>query len=297
VTTIGTWAATVTGRWAWIGSLSCVLAVSGCTGQGPVSAPARPSADGVGLVRPEKRDVSSVVVTDGQVTAFPTYVVPAPAAGVVRLSVRPGARVTVNQPLGRVGGAGLRAPADGTIVSVVATGNVPANAPVLVVRHQGFAVTAMVTAQNMYRVYGGIVAGRASLTSGPSGVTCTVVPVAPQGSGTPSGAQPPGAGPGGDDVLEAGLPTVCLLPQRVRAFDGLPAKVGLQFATVHGALTLPVAAVAGSSQQGEVTVVNRDGAHETRQVRLGVSDGSLIQILAGLEPGEQVLAQAPDFTG
>jgi hypothetical protein len=55
-------------------------------------------------------------------------------------------------------------------------------------------------------------------------------------------------------------------------------------------MSLPLTAVVGSAEQGQVIVVAADGTTSVRDVELGVADTFNVAITSGLEPDEQVLA-------
>jgi hypothetical protein len=132
----------------------------------------------------------------------------------------------------------------------------------------------------LYRIYGAMpVVAKANINGGPSGVTCTLVATS---DGDTAPALP-------DDGYR---PSLCLLPLDVDVVAALPAKVGLPTASKQGVLALPVSAVSGSADRGEVSVVQ---GSKTRRVKveLGISDGAYVEIVSGLDAGETVLARAP----
>lgn len=90
----------------------------------------------------------------------------------------------------------------------------------------------------------------------------------------------------------------CRIPDDVTVVAGLPATMVLALSEPVETMALPVTAVVGSAEQGEVVVVAADGTTSVRQVGLGVSDTFSIEITSGLDADELVLA-APvqtDFT-
>lgn len=98
---------------------------------------------------------------------------------------------------------------------------------------------------------------------------------------------------GGDSSLSGGGVTMrCEIPDDVRVVSGLTGTMVLAMQEPTGAMALPASAVVGSEGQGQVVVVNDDGATSVRPVELGVSDAFWIEITGGLEAGEQVL-EAP----
>ena len=58
-------------------------------------------------------------------------------------------------------------------------------------------------------------------------------------------------------------------------------------------LTVPVTAVEGASETGNVFFVLPDGSTESRPVTLGISDGINIQIVDGLVEGDMILQFIP----
>ena len=56
---------------------------------------------------------------------------------------------------------------------------------------------------------------------------------------------------------------------------------------------LPIEAVAGTAQRGEVSYLARDGSVHLRAIRLGIMDGAVVEIKSGLREGDRVLATAP----
>jgi hypothetical protein len=63
---------------------------------------------------------------------------------------------------------------------------------------------------------------------------------------------------------------------------------------------IPLSAVLGQADKGQVTVVSDDGKREVRTVKLGINDGTKVQVIDGLQAGEKILDRAPEdpaFTG
>lgn len=70
-------------------------------------------------------------------------------------------------------------------------------------------------------------------------------------------------------------------------------QIALRSGQVSDVLTLPVTAVSGSADMGEVWVVDDEGEATIRQVRLGATDGARVEIVSGLEEGARVYAVPP----
>ena len=124
----------------------------------------------------------------------------------------------------------------------------------------------------------------------------------------PAPDPPPTAGPGGPvlvapvqpvpgpEASEAtGLRLVCVPPARVKMINGASATLEVITERAKNALVLPVEAVAGSQGRGQVEVVRPDGTREIREVRLGLTDGKVIQIRSGLAEGEIVAVPGPNI--
>jgi hypothetical protein len=107
-------------------------------------------------------------------------------------------------------------------------------------------------------------------------------------SGGPVGFDCPWAGTG--QAADGGVTGRCTIPPDVRVIAGLKGSMVLQLDSATSApAALPVTAVVGSADQGQVVVVNIDGALSVRTVKLGASDAFWIAITGGLDPSEKVL--------
>jgi HlyD family secretion protein len=84
--------------------------------------------------------------------------------------------------------------------------------------------------------------------------------------------------------------TVEAIPtQPVPLMPGIFARVQLTLRLAAGATVVPVEAILRTAEtEASVFVVN-DGTVHRRQVRTGISDGGLVQVLEGLAPGQQVI--------
>lgn len=91
-----------------------------------------------------------------------------------------------------------------------------------------------------------------------------------------------------------GLVVVVAIPTDLKVLEGLPGLLALKVAETTDAVALPVEAVAGISQRGQV-YINDGGKHVLRDVVLGITDGSYIQITSGISAGERVFLPAPSI--
>lgn len=207
---------------------------------------------------------------------------------------------------------------DATIVPVVS-----ASATVMNYNGEWMLEAPATSADVAYRLLDPPIGVRAQINGGPSGFTCEWVGlgqsgvVMPPGNETETGASPaatpqatlqttgtqsfapigdpenqpdPGSQPtGGTGPSTAGVTMRCAIPDDVRVAAGMSGLMVLQMGQPHDAQALPVTAVVGSVDQGQVVVVHDNGTTEARTVQLGVSDIYNIEITGGLEPDEEVL--------
>lgn len=110
---------------------------------------------------------------------------------------------------------------------------------------------------------------KGSITGGPAGFDCAWAGL--------------GVGMDGRAVMQ------CLIPEDIVVVQGLGGMMGVQLEAPTTALSLPITAVRGTVDQGEVVVVHMDGSTEVRAVELGAQDSFHVQITSGLEPDEAVL--------
>jgi macrolide-specific efflux system membrane fusion protein len=262
------------------GAAVTLLLVSQSAGT-TASAPVPPHA-AAGTVRVVRQDVTEVVALQATVVATPTFTVAATRRGTLRQSAtaRPGTRLSGGQGLGSVDAEVVRTPVPGTfrrwLVPQGAT--IVPGLPIAEVTYAGFGEVADLPPADAYRILSGRLTARADVTDGPGPFDCPILQA------------PSGARSAGDDH---GPTVICAIPLGVRVFDGLAGTVAVASGQAHDVPVLPTTAVSGTVQQGEVTLVEPDGRTRRRQVRLGVTDGSVVEIVAGLREGDTVLERAP----
>jgi hypothetical protein len=131
-------------------------------------------------------------------------------------------------------------------------------------------VAAIEPADAAYRLIHPPLTIRGAIHGGPAGWTCTYIGLEPSTADGP------------------GVALRCAVPRSVTATAGLVATVVAALDEPRPAQALPLSAVVGSAEHGQVVVV--DGARTLlRDVRLGRSDAGWIEVLDGLRPGERVL--------
>lgn len=137
-------------------------------------------------------------------------------------------------------------------------------------------LVAKVDPAQLYRLVNAPTEASVSITGGPAPFTCTGVRVEVSNDGTAS--------------------VRCAIPGDQAVFAGLPAKLDLAMGQVDNALVIPVTAVQGGSGTGNVWVDAGDGADpEKRAVKLGVNDGTNVEVVEGLEEGESIRQFVPGF--
>lgn len=278
--------------------------LAGCGGSGHVPGAATGPAGGAGqVVSVTQGTITETVAIDASVVASPALAVTASAGGVVALpaALRVGADVVKGNPLLSVGGHALEAPVEGTVAAVEVTDGqtVPAGLPLVVIRYVGFGLAGTVPPEDAYRILSGNpLSAKGQIRNGPGPFACPVLQQASAGQGgqaAPGGGASTPPSQSGSPAVTVGSNLVCAIPTTVRAYAGLPATLAVNSGQVTGALVLPVSSVAGTAQSGAVEVVS-PGPRRVVQVKLGVTDGAVVQILAGLHAGEKVSAIAPNLT-
>lgn len=267
------------------------LACAACHG---ATAPTAPAAVAVATTTTVQRgDVVAVTTLDGVVIATPAIVATAPHAGVVRRAagLRPGQQVSAGTALFTVDGTSVASPAAATFVgwSTPDAVTVPARLPVARLTYAGFAVTAATPPDLAYRIFSHQLSARAELRGGPAGFACRLldpdaVPALPDPNANSGDAGSSGAGP----------TVTCAIPRNVYAVQGLRAFLALSSGLARNALTLPVTAVAGAAQTGQVWLIGRNGKATLRTVGLGMTNGAVVQVTSGLAVGDTVSSVAPD---
>ncbi|WP_116450363.1 efflux RND transporter periplasmic adaptor subunit [Blastococcus litoris] len=308
--------------WAVIAVALVVLAFRGGTGGRDPSGPGAPTLElGSPTVPVGRGTVANTVSVTGTVVADAAAPVRATAAGTVRrVLVATGAPVTSGQALveirveeqldpvvgtdaegnptstpraPRVRTVTVAAPVAGSVGTldvlvdqVVAVGDTLGS-----VAPGTLSVTATLTQDEQFRLLSPPATAEVEVQGGPAPFTCTglTLGAAPAQDPQPpeTGAPAPGAPAGG------GTTARCAVPAGVTVFAGMGATVRVQAGTAEDVLVVPITAVQGSVQTGNVWVVGEDGTEEQRAVTLGLTDGEQIEVREGLAEGEQVRQFVP----
>lgn len=193
------------------------------------------------------------------------------------------------------------------------------NQPIAVGTHRGFSVTSEIPPESMYRLYGNPGKITAKIDKGPGPFECqllgNITPVdessidvqqskptntdddptpQSQNNNTPT-EKPTHPASTASKIPVAAMPEVshgtpskirCIPPENLEFYVGSKAIIGITTGSAQNVLKLPIEAVSGLSQTGEVTLQSG----EKRQVKLGISDGIDVEIVAGLNENDKVLS-------
>ncbi len=188
--------------------------------------------------------------------------------------------VTVPAPL-----AGTVTTLDVLVDQVVAVGDAVGS-----VSPGTLSVTAPLTQDDQFRLLTAPATADVTVQGGPAPFVCSGLTL---GAPTPAAT---GTDPGTDPTAGAttGTTARCAVPAGTPVFPGMAASVAVQAGTATDVLTLPVTAVQGSVQAGNVWVVASDGGEPVQTpVTLGLTDGLLIEVTGGLTEGQSVLEFVP----
>lgn len=275
----------------WVLAVTVILAVGGALGvvavyggqQRAPGEPYVPPAD-QSTVTVVRRDITVVVAVEAVTSPLPAFTLVAPAAGRIhRLaaldtddSVEAGAEIL------RVGSSVVSSPARARFVRwlVPDGGTADAGVPLVELLYVGHGLVGSLPAADAYRLLSGSLSARGSIVGGPAGFDCPVLSA-------------PSVEPGIEPLLRSSPRVVCAIPGDVRAFADLPGQIALSSGQVEDVPALPVTAVSGRADTGEVSVVLRDGTISIQRVGLGATDGAFVEITSGLEVGAVVLTTPP----
>lgn len=158
-----------------------------------------------------------------------------------------------------------------------------------------FGVSAALSPEQQYRLTSAPTEAVVTIAGGPAPFTCTGLTIA-NGS-TPTASAQGGANPGEQgEPSAAGAVVRCAVPGDVRVFAGLKAKVEISAGSADDVLVVPVTAVEGGAESG-VAWRTGGGAPVEQPVKLGLTDGSFVEIVEGLAEGDTVLEFVPGAAG
>jgi hypothetical protein len=147
--------------------------------------------------------------------------------------------------------------------------------PIAVAEYPGFAVTADVAGADLLRFTTPPVSARAQVDGSGAPFDCVLLDRTP-------------GHPDADGVAFV----ACRVPDDQRVIEGLTGVIAVEFPSAEDVLSLPIEAVAGTLDNGTVWVTT-EGEPVEKRVSLGVTDGVVVEILDGLEEGDEVLVPSP----
>lgn len=169
----------------------------------------------------------------------------------------------------------VTAPEAGTIgeLPVFAGQSVSAGQEVTKLTPNRFHVLATVEPVMLYRLLNAPSEARVTITGGPAPFACTNLTT---------------------QVATDGVTSVrCNVPGDQVVFPGLPAQLDIAVGTAENVLAIPTTAVKGGSGTGVVWLVTGDEEPVETRVTLGVTDGTLVEILDGVGEGDRIRQFVP----
>ncbi|AYF96816.1 efflux RND transporter periplasmic adaptor subunit [Protaetiibacter intestinalis] len=151
-----------------------------------------------------------------------------------------------------------------------------------------FSVTASLAPEQQLRLTTQPTEAQVTITGGPAPFTCTGLTIT--AAAAPTADEGGAGGTGGGSAVAT---VRCAVPADVRVFAGLAAKLTLAGGVADNVLVIPTTAVEGGSGSGIVYLPAVDGESEQREVTLGISDGSQVEVTGGLAEGDEILQFVP----
>jgi macrolide-specific efflux system membrane fusion protein len=258
-------------------------------------------------------NVNNTVHVDGTVSADAAVPIKATAEGaVVKLLAATGAQVAVGTPILTIKTDTPGTPqADGSVspdvirtVTVTSTGAGTLSALAVIpgqsvavgdavgqVAPPSFSVSGTLTPAQLYRLLNQPTQATVTITGGPAPFACTGLTIASALAGASSDST--ASGSSGSSASSSGTSVTCAVPATVRVFNGLQAKLAIPGGSVTHVLVAPVTAVEGIADVGDVYVVSATGKAVKTPVKLGLNDGTRVQILSGLHEGDSIRQFVP----
>jgi macrolide-specific efflux system membrane fusion protein len=258
-------------------------------------------------------NVNNTVHVDGTVASDAAVPVKATAEGnVVKVLQTAGAQVSSGTPIltiksdtpgtqradGSVSPDIIRtvtvtATATGTLssVSVIPGQSVSVGDSVAQVAPPTFSVSGTLSPAELYRLLNQPTQATVTITGGPAPFTCLGLTI----SSSLAGASSDSTGDSGSSgsSTSGGTTVSCAVPPTVRVFNGLQAKLAIPGGSVKHVLVAPVTAVEGIADVGDVYLVDSNGKAVKTAVKLGLNDGTRVQILSGLHEGDSIREFVP----
>ncbi|SMX77924.1 Multidrug efflux pump subunit AcrA (membrane-fusion protein) [Brevibacterium sp. 239c] len=201
----------------------------------------------------------------------------------------------------------VTAEADGTVgdFAVEKNDQVSSDTQVTELLKNTFTARAPIEAVDLYRIPKLPRTANITIADGPEPFDCENLRL-DQGAGTGAASkaggedaaddgesgEPPAEEPAADEDPEAGSGTgpqlICKVPKDVTVYNSLDLTMTVEAGAVSDVIIAPVTAVRGLTGTGTVWVTGDDGEPEERSVRLGLNDGSMVEVKSGLKEGEEI---------
>ncbi|PZQ88352.1 MAG: hypothetical protein DI534_12965 [Leifsonia xyli] len=244
--------------------------------------------------------VRNDVTIDGTVAADAAVPARSAISGEVRkVSVAAGQSVEAGAELAQIRGTNedgtnkwsvVKAPISGTITTftLLVGQQLGLGDTVAQIAPATFSVTASLAPEQQYRLTTQPTEAQVTITGGPAPFTCTGLTIT--AAAAPAAGDPSNPGSGSSSVATVR----CAVPADVRVFAGLAAKVTIAGGVAENVLVIPTTAVEGGSGTGVVYVPAEGGGDpEKRDVTLGISDGTQVEVTGGLAEGDTILQFVP----
>ena len=264
-------------------------------------------------VQVEYGNVNNTVHVDGTVSADAAVPIKATSAGnVVKLLAAAGAQVANGTPVltiksdtpgsqhadGSVGPDIIRtitvtATATGTLSSlaVIPGQSVSVGDAVGQVAPPSFSVSGTLTPAELYRLLNQPTEATVTISGGPAPFKCMGLTISATLAGSGQGSSADSGSTG--SAATSGTTVGCAVPPTVRVFNGLQAKLAIPGGAVKHVLVAPVTAVEGIADVGDVYLVSPSGKTVKTAVKLGLNDGTRVQILSGIKEGDSIREFVP----
>ena len=265
-----------------------ILSLTACSGnqQSQQSSMDYNTEQTIETVTVERGTITPTISAQTVIVQASPFILSSPVNGTFETQRKVGDKLTAGDVVGKISGSKLKMPVNGTILSLVSSGeNIPKNYPVAVVRYTGFSLN--VEAENYLKTLPEDTMFYAKFqVSDGIGPTDAIAVVNPAMENSESMAY--------KNFIPQSNILQCLISREVYVKSGQNATVVISAETRKDVLILPLSAVAGRMDKGLVTVI-KNGKSVQTEVTLGVSDGAYIEILSGVKEGEKVSAISPNL--
>lgn len=152
-----------------------------------------------------------------------------------------------------------------------------------------FHASVQLTPDKLYSLQGLPKTAKIIITDGPAPFECTDLHITTVTSTT--------QGESGATAQTSSPEMRCAIPADQTVFDGLKAKLTISGESVADTLMLPITAIEGRYREGNVYLPAKQpgGKPKPVKVKIGINDGSFVQITDGLKEGAAVLEFVPSI--